>query len=431
MNVAGHISRLSRGGWSLIAIPAFRLRRRRTTAAVCNAGEPGGATSASTQRTTGLQAADWRTCASSVRGASHERSGAPNQDCGRAIALDNGTGAILVVADGHGDSLHARSERGSRFAVDAAMAVLAEWIASPGESGAAARSSAAALPAKILAAWRARVAADLVQHPPTDEIAVAQAPKAELIRSSPDILYGSTLLGAAINARVAAYLQIGDGDLLTVAASGAIKRVASGRDDLPINQTESLCQPDAGDRFRVQVEFFAKAPQPVLLMASTDGYSNSFRDDDGFLKVARDVKAYLESKGIDWMARQLKDWLEETSKAGSGDDITLALAWSGPGLMTPPKRWRRRRLIIVAVAVLLSLSLGWAAWTWAPQGLKDRTAGIWHTLSGKAISFVHEIVGQAAGEKAGPANPKGDTGGVPPGTGGAEPALGLPLHYQK
>src|ERR1700677_169319 len=99
----------------------------------------------------GLQGdAVWQATAARARGASHERSGSPNQDSGRTVLIGSGGGAVIAVADGHGDSLHARSDRGSRFAIEAAFEVLTNWIASASGSEDAIRSSAEQLPDAIL-----------------------------------------------------------------------------------------------------------------------------------------------------------------------------------------------------------------------------------------------------------------------------------------
>ena len=60
----------------------------------------------------------WQAIVGSVRGHSHLQTHAPNQDAGKTAALKNG-GVVLAAADGHGDPLHARSQRGSSFAVEA------------------------------------------------------------------------------------------------------------------------------------------------------------------------------------------------------------------------------------------------------------------------------------------------------------------------
>jgi hypothetical protein len=265
----------------------------------------------------------------SVRGASHLRSGAPNQDFGAAVTLDSGSGAVLAVADGHGDRLHARSDRGSRFAVESAVRIIMPWLTtSAALSESAARRSVAALPGQLLAAWRERVQDDFAHEPPLSrEVATAGASQRREIELSPEILYGSTLVIAAVDERLGLFVQIGDGDILSTDAQDRVLRLASGRRDLPRNVTESLCQPDADRRFRVELVFYPPGIGPRLVMLSTDGLANSFDDDAAFMSVARDLTKLLQREGPDHFAGQIEGWLSETSRVGSGDDITLALLW--------------------------------------------------------------------------------------------------------
>ena len=90
------------------------------------------------------------------------------------------------------------------------------------------------------------------------------------------------------------------------------------------NETASLCLPKAWRDFRVQLEVFS-SNRPALIMVSTDGYANSYRDDAGFLKVAPDILAMIRSAGTETVRAELGGWLAETSAEGSGDDITLGL----------------------------------------------------------------------------------------------------------
>jgi serine/threonine protein phosphatase PrpC len=68
---------------------------------------------------------DWRIIGESIQGASHKRSGQPNQD---AIALSPASGdslpLILAVSDGHGGAKYFRSDKGASFAVGAAIDTL-------------------------------------------------------------------------------------------------------------------------------------------------------------------------------------------------------------------------------------------------------------------------------------------------------------------
>ena len=71
----------------------------------------------------------WRVIGATVRGASHARSGLPNQD---AILWrpETGAGPLLIVAvsDGHGSAKYFRSHEGSRLAVETATSVLQDFL---------------------------------------------------------------------------------------------------------------------------------------------------------------------------------------------------------------------------------------------------------------------------------------------------------------
>ena len=70
----------------------------------------------------------WRVAAATAAGASHLRDDIPNQDAvaHRVIEIGHGAVAIIAVADGAGSA--PRSDEGSRVAVDAAVASVAEGI---------------------------------------------------------------------------------------------------------------------------------------------------------------------------------------------------------------------------------------------------------------------------------------------------------------
>jgi hypothetical protein len=61
------------------------------------------------------------------------------------------------------------------------------------------------------------------------------------------------------------------------------------------------------------------------VLLCTDGYSNSFRTDSGFLKVGTDLLEMMEKDGPESVESNLEEWLEEASRLGSGDDVTLGV----------------------------------------------------------------------------------------------------------
>ena len=135
--------------------------------------------------------------------------------------------------------------------------------------------------------------------------------------------YGATLLAAAATDKVLLYLQLGDGEILSVSATGTTTRPLPPDDRLIANQTTSLCQPEAWRDFRSS--WVTNGAIPTLVLLSTDGYANSFRSDDDFLKIGQDYLEIIREQGISSLAEELPAILTEATQQGSGDDITLAI----------------------------------------------------------------------------------------------------------
>jgi hypothetical protein len=64
---------------------------------------------------------------------------------------------------------------------------------------------------------------------------------------------------------------------------------------------------------------------PALVLLSTDGYPNSFRDESGFLKVGSDILDMVQENGLASVQDHLAGWLSDSTRAGSGDDVTLGI----------------------------------------------------------------------------------------------------------
>lgn len=249
----------------------------------------------------------WRIGGASVRGASHVRSGAPNEDAwlcgGEAVS-------VAAVADGHGAAPHFRSQKGAELAVRAAALVLEPQLDD---------ADGADLAHAILARWRADVMADMGANP----FSHAEAELAGLPPLSP---YGATLLAAGMNANVLALLQIGDGDLLLGYSDGRLERPLPLGPALHGEQTFSLCQEDALTWFLSAVLWRDPAkPWPDFVFLATDGVSKSFQSDAAFeAEIAR--LRTLAHEDWDQFLTQAPDWLSTVSNRGSGDDATMCVA---------------------------------------------------------------------------------------------------------
>ncbi len=278
----------------------------------------------------------WRIIGQSVRGASHVRTGLPNQDAIRWLP-ESGAGLplVLAVSDGHGSAKCFRSDVGARLAVEVATKVIQEFLESmpslqsPGFS-AIKRWAEENLPREIVRRWRDGVA---------DHVAASSLTSAELDRLEaqkgisgrrqavlePVFAYGATLLTVLVAKSFILYLQLGDGDILTVSETGEVSRPPLPADErLFANETTSLCSRDAWREFRTHFQVLSGSP-PALILVSTDGYGNSFRDEAGFLRVGADILEMARADGLDSVGADMETWLAEASQKGSGDDITLGI----------------------------------------------------------------------------------------------------------
>jgi hypothetical protein len=279
----------------------------------------------------------WKAASASVRGAAHQRSGLPNQDAAMGL-VSRGPGgvplAIAAVSDGHGSARHFRSQVGSSHAVNIAAGLLEDFLTRYSDPTApGCNEQLQELQKSLVASWRASIEADYQGNPFTaEEIAALIESEGEegrrAIEADPAIAYGATLLAAGTIGDSLLYLQLGDGDILTVATRGVTTRPLPEDERLIANQTTSLCRPEAWKDFRAL--WSRPAQIPMLVLLSTDGYINSFRSEQDFLQIGADYLQLLRQQGIDTVAQDLPNILSQASQEGSGDDISVAFLHSDP-----------------------------------------------------------------------------------------------------
>ena len=276
---------------------------------------------------------EWQIIGKSVRGASHIRTGLPNQD---AIAWIHGKGStfplIVAVSDGHGSAKYFRSHIGSQLAVEIALALSEEFLnGQPDLNNLSTikRTAEERLPQEMARRWRVAIEGHVESNPLAAEELNALEMSAgtaarEAIVANPAQAYGATILTVLVEESFIVYLQLGDGDILLVSEQGEVERPLPKDERLFANETTSLSSRNAWSDFRFGFQGLAGAP-PALILVSTDGYANSFVNEAAFFKVGKDVLEILLSDGIETVERSLEPWLEEASETGSGDDITLAI----------------------------------------------------------------------------------------------------------
>lgn len=113
---------------------------------------------------------------------------------------------------------------------------------------------------------------------------------------------------------------------MIVSAEGTINSPIPKDARLIANETTSLCAPQAWNDVQICFQTLAGLP-PALILAATDGYSNAYRNEADFQQVAKDFWTMLRDEGDALVKPHLKDWLNESSQQGSGDDITVGIIW--------------------------------------------------------------------------------------------------------
>ncbi len=282
----------------------------------------------------------WGVVSATVCGAIHERSDAQNQDALKWwLAEGERPLAVLCVADGHGGSEYKHSREGARRAVKEAKKLLAEeilpWILddSTGSDWTQFdRQIRHWVPKHLVDRWRKSIQEHAEESRTSkDETSCSDGeakdqPNTTPLDSADEQLYGTTLLAALLAPEFHIYIQLGDGDVLTGTAEGEVVRPPFPADShLLANYTTSLCLKEAWRFVRIHFQPIVEKP-PVFVMLATDGYANSFADDEDFNEVALDLYNAIRREGPEAVASQLPDWLKATSEGGSGDDISVVIA---------------------------------------------------------------------------------------------------------
>ena len=139
-------------------------------------------------------------------------------------------------------------------------------------------------------------------------------------------LYGSTLLGLVMTGDFLFAFQLGDGDIVKVSENGVYPVIEA--DKILGTETHSLGKQESWKKAITRIRRREENEQlPAMYMLSSDGLSNSYKNDEEFQKTCMDYYALLKEHGVKAVSDQLKTWLQETSEMGSGDDITALFAY--------------------------------------------------------------------------------------------------------
>ena len=260
-----------------------------------------------------------------VQGASHKRVEMECQDSMKRVELDEGT-VILAVADGHGSEFCPYSKSGSSIAVNVFCKVMSEFYEGYKDNldmllTYLNREGDTKIAQAIDSEWKRRVLAVHTKQkrevPHTED---GEKDKVSIYRQ-----YGSTLVGVMITPVFVFAFQIGDGDIIYVDNEGVDQVLVS--DKILGTETHSLSKVEAWKKAISAVCRIEPEKQvPSVFMLSTDGFANSYKNEDEFRKTCEEYFMMIRQYGSKVVRSNLKSWLAETSEQGCGDDITVLMS---------------------------------------------------------------------------------------------------------
>jgi|GEM_PF-681566 len=289
----------------------------------------------------------WGVAAASRRGVSHIRNETPCQDAfGTWCASFAGNPCqILAVSDGHGSDEYHHSHFGSFLAIRSAYEEFVEFFqwysllkTAPSDieglqpSGLE-RDFKTGFARRVVRRWRENVKAfqrDVLKVDVTGDDSSEHQYKA----------FGCTLLAALVTRDRAFFFQLGDGGIFIRKDDGEIYPLVED-DDEPGEATDSLASRDPE---KTAFTSAVSLDDVSAVMLATDGLTKSFTrgHDEIVSKGIRKTIGWLVNRVIaeklDVEGPVFDKFLDNCSLSGTGDDVTVAIAFSREKLNcgTPP-----------------------------------------------------------------------------------------------
>lgn len=275
-----------------------------------------------------------------VVGATHIKKGIPNQDA--LLIQDLGEAQVLCLSDGHGSKRCFRSHVGAQLAVEALAEAVAALLPELREALKAAAISPEAIPAggitgvgeppiaflrtlaeQTLKRWVQKVMGHLKATPfQTEEVEDLDYAGRRALGGNALLAYGATLMGAVLVDGYLVGVNLGDGDLM-VYSKKTVAYYQHSDHNTVADHTYSLCTSGA---LAYWFYVIRRIDDVDAVLLATDGYRNSYRTLKGFEQVGTDLIKLHAKKGMSVIEADWESWLTETTRLGSGDDITAAIA---------------------------------------------------------------------------------------------------------
>lgn len=306
----------------------------------------------------------------SCQGESHILTNKACQDA--SFSTTDGSVSIAAVCDGHGGARYFRSDIGSQLAIEVANDCVKSFvrdtdlnlfkgkpfaqrntIMSEVNDKAVARYTPTDLAirqlfASIVSSWHTKIERHAHQTPLSDkeQKCVPQKYQKEfLCGTGIGETYGCTLMCYACTQDYWLAFQIGDGKCMTFDIDGKWSEPIPWDERCLHNYTTSLCDSSAIAEFRYC--YCGDGSFPLAVFLGSDGMDNSFAKTDVLADFYILVLRLIAAKGNKDTLNTLKEALQQLSKAGSKDDMSIACIYDEaelPQSITHLMYWQKKCL---------------------------------------------------------------------------------------
>ena len=282
------------------------------------------------------------------QGESHKATDKVCQDYSYSHVDENGL-AIAVVCDGHGGKHYFRSDVGARFATEIIVGNVKAFVDNIDETllvGQPFTQQAAVqteidkqdfrkekpvdkafrqLFASIIGQWQQRIEQHAEANPLTEKenSQVEEKYRNEfLTRHQLERIYGCTLMAYVSTPKYWFAFHLGDGKMISFDEEAQWKEPVLWDDRCFLNQTTSICDPDALNEFRYTYQ--GDGGFPIAVFLGSDGIDDSFGEEKNLVNFYVRVAKSLVQDGFDATFAEVKETLPELSKHRSKDDMSVA-----------------------------------------------------------------------------------------------------------
>ena len=269
--------------------------------------------------------AEYYQFARSTQGYNHIKANKVCQDASGSRKFEDVN--IIAVADGHGSNNYIRTDRGSAFAVSAALSAIEAFIRKARENDLPtvpdSETDLVQVAKNILAQWYAQVENDIASHPFQAEEMEKVSDKYKQRYASGKYnakAYGTTLIAVCTTNEGWFGIHIGDGKCVELCADGSISEPIPWDDACEQNITTSICDSDAIDEFRYVVQ----KDSPAAIFIGSDGIDDSYPSELELHELYRSIFLIFAEHGGEVGSSEVRDYLPKITRRGSGDDVSIA-----------------------------------------------------------------------------------------------------------